>query len=137
MALWSGTSPRPKPFFLAIVGTRNLEDNEDAWNEVRDAIERWAPVDAVISGGARGVDDMAEHWAKLLGIFPLIYRPQVKSWNDRGKLRGYRSRNIMIAKACDALVRIAAKDTTSFGSKWTLNFAKRLGRITEEIIIDG
>ena len=67
-----------------------------------------------------GVDIWAEEIAKELGIKTEIYPAEVHQWNDKiiprispfmnvvgnPKLKGYRSRNIQIAKACDVLYDI-------------------------------
>ena len=66
-----------------------------------------------------GVDTWVEIIAKELGIKTEIYAPEVNQWNDlityqplgdgtsvKVKYKGYRSRNIQIAEACDVLYDI-------------------------------
>lgn len=85
-----------------------------------------------------GVDIWAEDIANELGIQTEIYSPEVNQWNDKDfyldfsagemvKKKGYRSRNIDIARACDILFDIEPKGKRS-GGTWTMEYTKRLSK---------
>ncbi len=103
----------------------------------------------LVSGGCPrgGVDIWAEVVANKLGIEKKIYLPEVEQWEDEvfhddsqinpPEIRiGYKSRNIQIAEACDALYCIEPKDREWSGARWTLNYAKRLGKPTYLVEIE-
>lgn len=93
----------------------------------------------LVSGGCPkgGVDIYAEIVADTLGIKKEIYEPQVNQWVDWKSeadsegvviLKGYKSRNIQIAEACDIFYCIDAKDRAWSGGRWTMNYARKLGK---------
>jgi len=121
-----------------------------------------------------GVDIWAEEIADFYKINKEIYKPDVNQWDDiRGRSedwefgkprhpiikKGYRSRNIQIAKACDVLYCIVPKvklsamliDTkltrdnmcihcekarhSTNGGCWTMKYARKLGKETHLIVI--
>jgi hypothetical protein len=95
-----------------------------------------------VSGGCKkgGVDIWAEIIAVSLGVKPLIYSPEVDQWDDFNEIiadpypspmkrfKGYKSRNMDIAKTIDILFCIDPKGRGDGGGLWTLNFAKKLGK---------
>ena len=116
---------------LAIVGSTCLEGNADAERAVESVLDRYQP-SVVVSGGAPGVDTIAEHAAIRRGIATEIYRPTRRAWKGPG---GYEERNMKIAVACDQLVRIVSSLSTTYGSGWTRDKAKGMKKDTEEIVI--
>lgn len=116
---------------LAIVGSTVLDGNPYADFAIRWIIALMQPT-VVVSGGAKGVDTMAENIAKEMKIPVQIFRPTQKRWHGPG---GYKERNTKIAQACDGLVRIASQDTKTYGSGWTRDLAMKLGKPVSEIII--
>ena len=116
---------------LAIVGSAKYIDDQNI-DEVKriinDAIERYKPTE-IVSGGAAGVDTVAENIAKQHGLIPTIFRPTVTKWEGKG---GYKERNFRIASTCNALIRIVSKRTTTYGSGWTRDRAKEQGKPTED-----
>jgi predicted Rossmann fold nucleotide-binding protein DprA/Smf involved in DNA uptake len=117
-------------FALAIVGARELDkkDNEKAKTIIRLSIEQLRP-SLVISGGAIGIDTLAESIALELEIPTKIYLPSVKKW------AGYKERNDLIAKNCTHLLRIVPIDYSSGGSLYTFRIAKELGKKVKNIEI--
>jgi hypothetical protein len=128
---------------LAIVGSQAISraQGETAWFIIEGLIAVYDP-SVVISGGATGIDSVAEAVAKNLGYVPVeemhintdypkqlnIYTPEVKSWDPVGQY-GYKARNDDVAKACDVLWRVAKKDRqTTYGSGWTADRAEGLGK---------
>lgn len=81
--------------------------------------------DVVISGGARGIDTLGVSLAKLRGIETVEYLPQ----NNRWEPYGYKARNELIAVSCTHLLRIATHDSSTYGSGWTADQARKLGRV--------
>ena len=75
----------------------------------------------VVSGTARGVDQLGERWAKDNGI-PVIYFPA--DWST-GKGAGYR-RNVDMAEYADAL--IACWDGVSKGTNHMVNIIQNMNK---------
>lgn len=114
---------------LAIVGSVSLAGNAEAEAVIERVLDAHRP-EAVVSGGADGIDTMAVEAAKRRGISAFEFRPKTRRWHD-----GFRPRNRQIAEACDALVRIVAANSTTYGSGWTRDRAKEMGKPTEEYVI--
>lgn len=125
---------------LAIVGSRDPFDPRSkkfsslAYAravEVVNEVLVGTPDVKIISGGARGIDTLAEKLAKGLGIEFEGFLPKTTRWYD-----GFKPRNDAMAAECDAILRIAASTTTTGGSAYTLNAAIDLNKDSYEIIID-
>lgn len=114
---------------LAIVGNRILASSSDAEKAIEDVLDKYNP-NEVVSGGAVGIDSMAAKAAKRRGIALKEFLPEKKGWNY------YRVRDVKIAKYCDALVRIYSSKSTTYGSGWTADYARRLGKPVEEFRIE-
>ena len=82
-----------------------------------------ATVTEVISGGARGVDQLGEQWARLLEI-PV--KRFLADWSLFGKSAGMK-RNAQMAAYADALVAIW--DGKSSGTKNMIQTARKAGLI--------
>lgn len=113
---------------LAIVGSTSLAGNAEAVAVIERVLDQYRPT-LVISGGAEGIDTMAAEAAKRRGIEPLIFLPKYRSWPY------YKARNMLIVEACEALVRIVASKSKTYGSGWTRDYAVKLGKPTEEHVI--
>lgn len=84
---------------VIIAGSRNVTE----YSIVAFAIENSKfEIDNVISGKAKGVDELGEKWAKSRNI-PIIEYPA--DWKKYGKSAGV-IRNEQMAKAADALIAI-------------------------------
>ena len=114
---------------LAIVGSASLAGNKEAVRIIRKVLDRWNP-ELVISGGAVGIDTMAIDIDEELGLDTWVFLPKAKNW-----INGYRPRNLKIANACDALIRIVSSDSKTYGSGWTRDRASEMGKHTEEYVI--
>ncbi len=113
---------------LAIVGSLRARQ-EDSDPIIRAAIERHGPR-AVISGGALGADT----WAQLVaareyGLPVIICQPAGREW------RYYKARDLLIAQLCDRLIRICSQRSKTYGSGWTRDRAKELGKPVEEFTV--
>ena len=84
----------------------------------------------IISGCARGADQLGEQWAHQFGK-PLIRMPA--QWNTYGKSAGYK-RNEEMAKIATHLV--AFWDGTSRGTAHMINLAEKYKLITHVKLID-
>lgn len=113
---------------LAIVGSTKF-DNPQAWDKARDlilkAIKNLQP-EVIISGGAVGIDSLAASIARELGIPLTEHLPK----NPRWKPEGFQERNALIANECTHLLRIVRKNSSTYGSGWTHDQAKKLGKDT-------
>ena len=130
-SLWAGTA---RPMRLAIVGSRSLDGNPEALSVIRtvlDAYQARHTALVVVSGGAVGIDRMAAAEARRRGLEVVEHMPAGATW------RHYRERNQRIAEDCDELVRIADPRSRTYGSAWTRDRARELGRPTTEYAITG
>ncbi len=137
---------------VAIVGASVLTENEERdiqqhINFLLDELIKDYDVEniTIVSGGAKGVDSIAENLAKQKGIKTLIFKPEVEYWLDIGGKMGYKSRNLKIVEACDKMVCFpcAKRDTACYhcnsdkhqvgGGCWTMKKAKEAGKTTELI----
>ncbi len=108
---------------LAIVGSRTIEDFDLSPHiPGRPAL--------IISGGARGVDALAERYARSHGIALLIFRPDYAAFGRAAPL----VRNRRIAEECDEV--LAVWDGKSKGTKYTMDYARRLGRKVHVVLAD-
>lgn len=85
----------------------------------------------VISGGAIGIDSLAENEAVLLNMQTRIHLPE----NNRWEPNGFKERNTKIAEECTHLLCIRTQQSTTYGSGWTADLAERLGRTVWRIVI--
>lgn len=104
---------------LAVVGSRGFRDDK----LMAAHLAAISPA-LVISGGARGADQMAETWARRNDVETQIFLPDHKNYKH-----AYHHRNRLIAEACDKL--IAFWDGRSTGTKYTIGYARRIGKPVE------
>lgn len=123
--------PIPNREKLAIVGSTMLEGNAEAQAIIDMVLDKYRPR-VVVSGGARGIDTMAEVSAIKRGIATSIKRPKVMRWQGPG---GFAERDQQIADECTRLVRIISSKTKTYGSGWTRDRARKQGKPTEQYII--
>ena len=107
---------------VAVVGSRSI-DNAD--------ISRYIPpdTDLIISGGAVGVDTLAEEYADKNGIKKLILYPDYELYGKSAPL----IRDKLIVDHADLV--IAVWDGVSGGTEFTISYAKRRGVPCEVYII--
>ena len=97
---------------LLIVGSRSIE-NFDLSPYVSDE------VDTIISGGAVGIDSLAERYADLHRLSKYIVRPRYDLFGRAAPLR----RNEQMVDMADAL--LVVWDSRSKGTQHTLKYAKK------------
>ena len=76
----------------------------------------------IITGGATGVDTIAENWAKANKLEYLVFKP---NYNPCGK-KAPLVRDEDMVKACDIV--IAFWDGKSHGTAYTLKYCEEIGR---------
>lgn len=119
---------------LAIVGSTLLTGNQEAQTLIEWAFDAYDP-EEFTSGGAPGIDTMAENEAKKRGIPKEkrhIFRPGRHRWEGPD---GFKARNIQIAEKCDHIVRIKASTSKTYGSGWTRDYAAKLGKTWDEFTV--
>lgn len=97
---------------VAVIGSRTIKDVD---------ISRFIPPDAtlIISGGAVGVDTLAEGYADKKGIEKLILYPDYELYGRSAPL----IRDKLIVDHADLV--IAVWDGSSKGTEFTISYAKR------------
>lgn len=100
---------------IAVVGSRSFK----RLDLVRNFVSKLSIDDILVSGGAIGVDKIAESTALDLGIKTEIYLPD---WDNFGKKAGI-VRNETIVCNCEFVV--AFWDGISSGTRSTINLAKK------------
>jgi len=106
---------------VAIVGSRDYL-NVDA---IKDFVDSLDLDSVIISGGARGVDAIAEAAARKRGMTVTVF---LADWNQYGKAAGH-IRNQRIVDECDILV--AFWDGNSPGTKDSISKASKAGKLSK------
>ena len=119
---------------IAIVGSRRFDDY-DLLKSIMKAYHE--EVTSIISGGAKGADELAERWSKeFLKQAPTIIRPNWQDtshkdslikYDDKGNIYDARAglrRNELIAQQADLL--IAFWDGQSKGTKQIILYARQI-----------
>ena len=101
---------------VAIIGSRDLDVD----------IEKYIPENTtmIISGGAKGIDSLAENYANEHNIPTIIFEPDYSKYGRKAPL----VRNQLIAKEADIIVAIW--DGKSKGTAYTINYAQKIGKCT-------
>ena len=107
---------------LLIVGSRSIT-NFDLSPYV-------APcVDTVITGGAKGIDSLAEQYADAHRLSKYIMRPMYKVYGRGAPIK----RNEQMVDMADAVLVIW--DGSSKGTRHTLNYAKKVGKPVALVVL--
>jgi predicted Rossmann fold nucleotide-binding protein DprA/Smf involved in DNA uptake len=103
---------------IAVVGSRSLNN----YQLVKSILEQYT-FTQIISGGAKGIDTLAERYSDELGLMkPLVILPDWKRYN-----RGAGAvRNREIVDTADFVVAIW--DGESKGTKISINYAKKINK---------
>ncbi|MGN0150605.1 MAG: hypothetical protein ACI4C7_10225 [Clostridia bacterium] len=107
---------------LLIAGSRSITDID---------ISEYIPADTslIISGGANGVDSLAEKYADKKRISKLILRPRYDLYRRAAPLK----RNDEMVELCDKV--LIFWDGVSKGTKHTIDYANKIGKPIEIITI--
>ncbi|MBQ7383493.1 MAG: hypothetical protein IJV72_01730 [Clostridia bacterium] len=100
---------------LLIVGSRSIKEYD---------LEKHIPKETtmIITGGAEGIDMLAEKYADKKRLSKLILRPQYALYGRSAPLK----RNEKMIELCDMALIIW--DGYSKGTKYTVNYAKKMGK---------
>lgn len=117
---------------LAVVGSTNVrpEQRSLAFKIVEGFVLVEKP-SVIISGGAAGIDNVADQIAYLHEIKFVEHLPK----NNRWEPDGYKERNTKIAQDCTHLLCIRTQQSTTYGSGWTADLAERLGKTVWRVIL--
>jgi len=113
---------------LAIVGSRNFKSFRKMYLSIQKLMEV-SDIELIVSGGAKGADTLAEHFADMYNIPKKIFKPD---WNTFGKRAGF-LRNKDIVDTADQV--IAFWDGKSKGTKSTIDLAKEQNKLLKIINI--
>lgn len=107
---------------VAVAGSRSFNDSNKIFN-ILSAI----PASEICSGGAIGADLLAKKYAINNGIKYVDFLPLFKTDNTiKYHPKWYFERNKKLVEHCDTL--IAFWDGKSKGTKFTIDFAKKMGK---------
>ena len=109
---------------LLIVGSRGIKDFD---------LSNYVPsdTDVIISGGANGVDTLAEIYADKMKLSKIIIRP---GYDLYGRAAPIKRNEIMVDMADEVLV---IWDGKSKGTKYTVDYATRKTKQVKIITVDG
>lgn len=111
-----------------IVGNRNGWKKDDVFILLKSF--KITSEDIIISGGAEGVDTLAQDYAKYIGCEMIIVYPNPKEPSPER----YFNRNLEIAKRCNILIAFDKGSSSGSGTQNTINHAERL--LKDVIIIN-
>ena len=105
---------------IATIGSRTLWDS-DSQELIKQTLNEYLPhITQLVSGGAKGVDKIGEHWADQNKIPTLIFKPDWSLGRHAGMLR-----NTTIVENSDLV--LAFWDGVSKGTMDSVKKARRLG----------
>lgn len=107
---------------LLIAGSRSIRDFDIAPYIPKD-------VDLIISGGAGGIDTLAERYADKMKISKYIMRPNYAVYKKGAPVK----RNYEMVDFCDMV--LVFWDNISKGTKHTIDYANKIGKPTKIISI--
>ena len=111
---------------MAIVGSRNFKNYSAFKSIIEPIIKRHDEIE-IVSGGARGVDELAKRYAKLNKI---PYTEFLADWDEHGKAAGP-IRNKQIAEYCDEAIAIPYG--VSKGTYNTISLFVKAGKVVRII----
>lgn len=107
---------------VAIIGSRGYNNYEKFCEIISDLK---LDITSVISGGAIGVDTLADRWCKDNNILIKVIRPNYKDKSVNPKIAPL-LRNKIIINECDYY--IAFWDMISGGTGFTISYAEEIGK---------
>ena len=100
---------------LLIAGSRSIEEYD---------FEQYIPSETsmIITGGAKGIDMLAENYADKKRLSKLVLRPEYNLYGRYAPLK----RNEKMIEICDTVLIIW--DGRSKGTKYTIDYANKIGK---------
>jgi hypothetical protein len=112
---------------LAVVGSRSVTNVQIIYS----ILDNYK-FDQVVSGGAKGVDSIAEQYSRTEGLLePIIFKPDYKT---HGRAAPF-IRNTQIIEAADMVISIW--DGKSTGTQDSMKKAEKLGKPMDVWIVNG
>jgi hypothetical protein len=117
---------------LAVVGSRNLNNYELLSREIDKFLSeiKSFEIKQIVSGGAKGGDQLGEKYAKDHNLSILVLKP---NWSKYGKNAGFKGNREIISQ-CDQI--IAFWDGVSPGTKNTIDQARQANKLIKVINYD-
>jgi len=103
---------------IAVVGSRSFT----RYNLMKEELDKEKIITFIVSGGAKGADQLSERYALEKNLPTIILLPD---WDQYGKRAGF-IRNEQIVNECDKL--IAFWDGKSKGTSHSIELAHKLGK---------
>lgn len=117
---------------IAIVGTHQIESSEENYIKLERLMHHWFPdmdkITGIVSGGAAGIDTMAEMFAERYEIEMKVFPA---NWRVYGRAAGPK-RNSSIVDYCDMLV--AFPDADSVGTQDSIKKATKEKKIKAQLM---
>lgn len=111
---------------LAIVGSRTIHSNNENFSIIDKILSGGVyTISEIVSGGAEGVDTIAEMYARAYNLKMTIFKPD---WKKFGRQAGF-LRNSEIVNHCDKL--IAFQKNESRGTADSIRKAKLEGKLLD------
>lgn len=132
MAAWS------RPFVLAVAGTRDDRTAAQALPHLRERLAAIPRPFLVATGGASGVDALAEQEAMAAGAVCVVL--VLPNWQQLGRGAGpVRSRLLLELLRPDLLLAYpnGQKGEASHVTWWTVDAAQKMGVPVEVVVLDG
>ena len=109
---------------IAIVGSRTFEDYNAMCSFIEEklATMEFTSIDAVVSGGARGADTLAERYAREQRLQMILFPAE---WKKYGRRAGF-IRNVDIIRECD--VCFAFWDGESHGTQHDIELCEQMNK---------
>lgn len=107
---------------LLIAGSRGIENFDLSKHIEKD-------VDTILSGGAKGIDTLAEEYADKMRLSKIILRPRYDLYGKAAPIK----RNEELVNMADKILIIW--DGESKGTKSTINYAKKLNKEIEVVTL--
>jgi len=103
---------------IAVIGSRSFND----FGLLKQILDGFSEISMIVSGGAKGTDQLAAQYAFTRSIPTIIFNP---NWSVHKKGAGHR-RNELIIKESDLI--LAFWDGNSKGTSNTIELSKKLGK---------
>tara|TARA_R110000744_G_scaffold91550_3_gene177611 strand:+ start:39359 stop:40243 length:885 start_codon:yes stop_codon:yes gene_type:complete len=99
----------PKGTLVAVAGTANFDDIEQAFRVFDSCLEKYADMKIITGGNSRGIDKIASAWANARRIDIIVHRPEFKKHGAK-RAPFMRNESVIAMKPKGVLVFINPQD---------------------------